>query len=390
MRQRRGRRIGGMAGICLVVFSLFAGFLGRRVRASPATSARSSSATPSSWSPTPSWPGAARAPPPSRTSASRTSASSPYSHGPGDVPGPARPRGLQPQAAGRREDLPGDRRLPGGRRLVHRHQDRHHRPGWSTTLKAPAQWLMDHAKLAWNSVRRRSRASRRRSTATSSPDASAADSSEPGAELDAEVVQEEGGGDPGAAPNDGVPGLDTRGVRHRPGGGRGRLRRSPAPRTSWPTTPPTPGTRPSLDAVEEAAEAAEKTGAIAGALKVVGKVAGVGLKVAGWVGVGLHGLPGRERADPGLPGLRPDPGGRLPRLLPGGPLVPQLPLLLRRLRHLGRGAPGPHLARQPGVHRGDRRQQRPRGADQLVHGRAVRRQRLPECRHRRPGPADQR
>ena len=39
------------------------------------------------------------------------------------------------------------------------------------------------------------------------------------------------------------------------------------------------------DAVEEAAEAAEKTGAIAGALKVVGSAAGLGLKVAGWVGV---------------------------------------------------------------------------------------------------------
>jgi hypothetical protein len=153
-----------------------------------------------------------------------------------------------------------------------------------STLKAPATWLMDHAKLAWNSVQAAVQGTNAALDGDTSPDASAVDESEAGAELDSEIVEAEGGGDPGAAPNPGVPGLDTPESDGDLGAGEADCGSSC---TAEQLADDSAAARDQTvaDVVEETAETAEKTGAIAGALKVVGSAAGLGLKVAGWVGV---------------------------------------------------------------------------------------------------------
>jgi surface antigen len=149
------------------------------------------------------------------------------------------------------------------------------------TLKAPAQWLIDHAKLAWNSVAAAQSGIQAALDGDVGPGASDAALSQPGAELDAEVVQEEGGGDPGAAPNDGVPGLE-------PVESDADLEAGEADCGSACTADELASDSADardatvLDAVEAAAK---ETGAIGTAVKVVSKIAGVGLKIAGWVGV---------------------------------------------------------------------------------------------------------
>ena len=153
-----------------------------------------------------------------------------------------------------------------------------------STLKAPATWLMDHAKLAWNSVQAAVQGTNAALDGDTGPDASAAEESEAGAELDSEIVEAEGGGDPGAAPNPGVPGLDTLESDSDLEAGEADCGSSCTAEQLADDSADARDTTVA-DAVEEAAEAAEKTGAIAGALKVVRSAAGLGLKVAGWVGV---------------------------------------------------------------------------------------------------------
>jgi surface antigen len=155
-----------------------------------------------------------------------------------------------------------------------------------TRLKAPAEWLMDHARLAWGSVSAAMRGSQAAADGDGSPGATDAQASDPGSELDSEIVQEEGGGDPGAAPNDGVPGLEAPETATDLEAGEADCG-STCTATEAASDDPDLRDTTVLDAVDAAEATAEKAGTIATALKVVGKILGVGLKVAGWVGIAL-------------------------------------------------------------------------------------------------------
>ena len=152
-----------------------------------------------------------------------------------------------------------------------------------TRLKGAATWLMDHATLAWGSVSSAVSGIQAALRGDGSPGASPAQESEAGAELDDQIVGAEGGGSPATLPADSeIPGIeaaaetidDLRAGGNDCGGCSGDT--GDAADDTARTT-----------AVDDAVEAAATESGLKTALRVASSVARVGLRVAGWVGMGL-------------------------------------------------------------------------------------------------------